>query len=62
MTARRDIDDDGEFLLLAAFMLAAGSEDEPARKRRKMWSRQQLIERPLRGEHEMLMEMEKMTD
>ena len=34
MTARRDINDDSEFLLLAAFMLAAGSEDEPARKRR----------------------------
>ena len=49
MTAtKRDIHDE-EFLLFADFMLAAGSEDGPVRKKRRMWSCQQLIE---------LMEME----
>ena len=62
MTARRDIDGDDEFLLLATFILAAGSEDEPARKRRWVWSRQQLTEKSLRGEHKVLMEMEKIAD
>ena len=42
------------------FMLAAGSGDGPVRKRR-VWSYQQLIENPIRGEHNVLIKMEKMT-
>ena len=51
MTARRRDIYDRDFLLLAGFVFAAGSEDGPARKRRKVWSLQQHIERPLLAEH-----------
>ena len=49
-------------MLLAGVMFAAGSQDGPVRKRRRVWPRQQLIDRPLCGEHKVLIEMEKMTD
>ena len=53
---------DDELILLALLADDEEEENARARKRRRIWSRQTLLERPLRGELNVLMEFEKQTD
>ena len=51
-----------EELLLIGALLFAGGEGRSARRRRRVWTRRLLVERPLRGEQKVLMAREKEID
>ncbi|KAK8383446.1 hypothetical protein O3P69_019086 [Scylla paramamosain] len=52
-------DEEEEFLLLAVFGFAATENESRERRKRRVWSRQVLLEQSLRGEHNVFMEFEK---
>lgn len=65
MDGAATMDFDHEDLLLIGVLLftgGPGGEGRPVRRRRRVWTRPLLVERPLRSEHRLLMEREKEID